>query len=181
MGLLGLHKRGTPAYRLFGILACLSAVLAIAAATTPASAGVASPGFDATLRGQATGGGGWCCGSFVHFEGSGVVKGVGAVDFTGTYTEGCLNPAVFIGRPAPCFKVLNLLLVTHNGDRLAIRGDNQWLLGVDPVPQVTTWSVDESASTGRLADFVASGTYTFDSEFSGVVVALVGSRQPNGD
>jgi hypothetical protein len=179
MGLLGLRKRGTPAYRLFGILACLSAVLAITAATTPASAGVASPGFDASLTGQATGGGGWCCGTFVHFQGSGVVMGVGAVDFTGTYTSGCSFS--FPPAPAPCFKALDLLLVTRNGDRLAIHGDNQWLSGVDPAPQVTTWSVDESASTGRLADFTASGTYTFASESSGVLVALVGSRQSNGD
>lgn len=179
MGLLVLHKRGTPAYRLFGILACLSAVLAITATTTPASAGVDSPRFDASLTGQATGGGGWCCGSFVHFQGSGVVKGVGAVDFIGTYTSGC--SLSFPPAPAPCFKALGLLLVTRNGDRLAIHGDNQWLLGVDPVPQVTTWSVDASASTGRLADFVASGTYTFATESSGVVVALVGSRHPNGD
>jgi hypothetical protein len=178
MGLLGRRKRGTPAYRLLGILACLVAMSAVTAATSPASAGVASPGFDASLRGQATGGGSWCCGSFVEFQGSGVVKGVGAVDFTGSYTSGCLNPLVF--DPALCFKTLDLRLVTRNGDRLAIHGDNQWRLGIDPAPQETTWSVDESASTGRLADLVASGTYTFATESSGIVIALTGSREPNG-
>jgi hypothetical protein len=173
MGSLALSTAGSPAYRLLGILACLFAVTAITVAATHASASAAAPRLDASLTGTATGGGSWCCGSFTEFQGSGVVMGVGAVDFTGTFRAGCDNPLIF--DPALCFRMLDLLLVARNGDTLAVQGDDRWLLGT-AAPQVTTWSVDETSSTGRFAGFAASGTYVFAVESPGVSITLSGSR-----
>jgi hypothetical protein len=177
MGYVRFRKGRSPACRLLGILACLCAVTAITAAATPAPASAASPRLDATLTGTVTGGFGLCCSSTVFFEGSSVVMGVGAVEFTGSFASGCLNPLIFI--PTPCFRRLDLLLVSPSGATLAIHGDNQWLLG-EPPPQVLTWSVDANRSTGRFADFEASGAFTFSSSSSdgSVVIALSGVRQP---
>jgi len=76
---------------------------------------------------------------------------------------------------------LDLVLVARNGDQLAISGNNDWLRPVDPAPEVTTWSVDQTRSTGRLADFAASGTYTFELVDATAVVTLSGARQPADD
>ena len=169
-----------PACGLLGILACLCVVVAVAAAATPAPASAASARLDATLTGTVTGGFGLCCSSTVFFAGSGVVMGVGRVEFTGSFASGCLNPFVF--NPTPCFRILDLLLVSPSGATLAIGGDNRWLFG-EPPAQVLTWSVDATRSTGRFADFEASGTYTFSSPDSAGVIAigLTGVRQAGGD
>ena len=169
-------KERRPAYRLLGILACLCAVMVVTAAAAPAPASAASARLDATLTGTVTGGFGLCCSSTVFFQGSGVVTSVGRVEFTGSFASGCLNPLVF--NPTPCFRILDLLLVAPSGDTLAIRGDNQWLLG-EPTPQVLTWSVDATRATGRFADFAASGVFTFSSSGSdGSVVIELSARQP---
>jgi hypothetical protein len=171
-----LHKLGSAGYKGLAILACALAVTVISAAATPASASSVPVRFEATLTGVATGGGGWCCGTFLEFRGSGVVMGVGAVAFTGRRLSGCVFPFV---DTAPCFRTLDLLLVSPNGDRLAIRGHDEWQFPVDPPPQVTTWSVDQANSTGRFADFAASGTYTYAVDGS-VLITLSGTRRPGG-
>jgi hypothetical protein len=159
------------------ILACVVAVTAISAVATPAAASSDSVKLDATLTGTVTGGVGWCCGTGITFEGSGVVMRVGAVEFTGGRLSGCAFPF----DETPCFRRLNLTLVARNGDQLAIRGSNDWTFPVDPPPQVTTWSVDQTSSTGRFADFAASGTYTFEFLNPGVRVTLSGAMEATSD
>jgi hypothetical protein len=171
------RQRRCLAYKRLAILASVFVLTAISALATPASASSPSVRFDATLTGTVTGGGGWCCGTFIDFEGSAVVKGVGAVEFTGHRLSGCL-----FGFPTmPCFRRLDLMLVARNGDQLVIRGNNEWVFPIDPVPQVTTWSVDKTSSTGRFADFAASGTYTFEFLYPDALVTLSGTMQPAGD
>ena len=175
MGSLEFRKGRSMTRSRLAIVACVLALGAISAVATPTAASSPSVRFDATLAGTATGGFGWCCGTHIDFQGSGVVMGVGAVEFTGGRRSGCLNPLVF--DPTLCFRTLDLMLVARNGDRLAIRGNNEWLLQIESPPLVTTWSVDQTNSTGRFADFAASGTYTFTAD-QGVLVTLSGTRQP---
>jgi hypothetical protein len=162
--------------RRLAVVASLLAVTAVVPAATPASAGSPSTKVDATLEGSVTGGGAWCCGHFLDFQGSAVMMGAGTVAFTGSWLGGCSFPTL----PTPCFRRLDLLLVARNGDQLALRGRNEWTLPSEPAPQATTWGVDQTNSTGRFADFSASGIYTFDEGVgsSTVTISLSGTRQP---
>jgi hypothetical protein len=176
----GRIRSGFPRKPLAVTLVCIVAVAAISAAAAPASANSAPVRFDATLVATTTGGGGWCCGTFVDFEGTGMIMGVGAVEFTGRRMSGCFPSPP--SDTAACFRTLDLTLVARNGDTLVIRGNNEWLFPVEPPPQVTTWSVDEASSTGRFVDLAASGTYTFVAEFGvGVVITLSGTRHSPSD
>jgi hypothetical protein len=156
----------------FGVFVSVLAAAAVTAAATPASPSAATAHFDATLSATATGGGGWCCGSFVEFEGNAVVPGAGALEFTGEWLHGCSFPLA----PTPCFRRLDLVLVARNGDRLAIRGNNEWTYPVDAPPQVLTWSSDPASSSGRFTDFVASGTFVVVEAGPGLEIELTGER-----
>jgi hypothetical protein len=179
MDSLDSRKRRCLMYRRIAVLASVFALTAISAMATPASAGSASVRLSSTFTGAVTGGGAWCCGTFFNFEGSATVMGVGAVEFTGHRLAGCSDP---LPLPTTCLRRLDLMLVARNGDQLAISGNNDWLRPVDPAPEVTTWIVDQTRSTGRFADFAASGTYTFELvDATAVVVTLSGVRQPADD
>jgi hypothetical protein len=156
----------------YGRIAVLGCVLAMAAAAAPASPGAAK--FDATLSARTTGGTAWCCGQVVEFEGSGVVMRMGAVEFTGQWIAGCS----FATLPTPCFRRLDLVLRARNGDQLSVRGANEWTQPVDPAPAAMTWASDPANSTGRFADFTASGTYTLVQSADGasVTISLAGLK-----
>jgi hypothetical protein len=161
-------------YSRLALLACVVALGALALGAAPASVGASSGKLDATLTASTTGGVGWCCGHGVSFEGTGVVMRVGAVDFTGDWLGGCS----FFTLPTPCFRRLNLVLTARNGDRLSIRGNDEWTQPFDSAPTTSTWSTDPAGSTGRFADFMASGTYTFVEAApggSGVTISLSGT------
>ena len=160
-------------YRRLGVLACVFAIAALALAVTPATPSSASAKLDATLSGNITGGAGWCCGESIDFEGSAVVMGIGKVDFAGHWLGGCS----FFSLPTPCFRRLDLALVARNGDRLVLRGNNEWTHPVDPAPTVTTWATDPTGSTGRFAGHTASGTYVFvkDPAETTVSISLTGT------
>jgi hypothetical protein len=166
------HKRGGMMKSRLAILGTVFALTAIVAPTTPASASSPSVGLNATVTGTVTGGTAWCCGRRLDFQGSAVVMGIGRVEFSGTWLGGCSFPTL----PTPCFRRLDLALVARNGDRLAISGNDEWVRPFDPEPQATTWSVDQTSSSGRFADFAASGTYTFAFDATTVVVTLAGTR-----
>ena len=175
MGSLGLGKRrGTHARLAF--IACVFGFAAISIGASPAATHSPSLRFEATLAGTTTWWTGWCCGTVIEFRGTGTVMGVGAVEFTGRRLSGCEFPPV--SGSTRCFRTLDLSLVARNGDRLGIRGNDEWLNPIESPPQVTSWRVDQSNSTGRFADFAASGTYTFAADADqGVLIALTGVRQ----
>jgi hypothetical protein len=166
----------------YGRLAVPACAVALALAATPASLGAssgkldatraslgASPGkLTATLTASTTGGVGWCCGRGVTFEGVGVVMRVGAVEFTGGWLGGCS----FFTLPTPCFRRLDLVLTARNGDRLSIRGNDEWTQPFDLAPTTSTWSTDPAGSSGRFADLTASGTYTFSEAPGGSSVSI---------
>jgi len=157
-----------------GVVLSVLGVAALAPAATSASSGATAVSFDATLTATSTGGTAWCCGTLVEFEGNGVVPGLGALEFTGEWLHGCS----FAFPPTPCFRRLDLVLVARNGDRLTIHGDNEWTYPVDAPPQVLTWGSDPASSSGRFADFVASGTFVVVEEGPGLTIELAGERQP---
>jgi hypothetical protein len=165
-------------YSRLAVLASVVALTALLPVATPASASSPPLKFDATLTGTVTGGTAWCCGKSLVFQGSAVVMGVGAVEFTGGWLGGCS----FFTLPTPCFRRLGLVLVARNGDQLSLRGSDEWVLPFDPAPQATTWTDDHANSTGRFADFSASGTYTFEEDLEGltVTISLSGTRQRGG-
>lgn len=104
----------------------------------------------------------------VDFAGSGVVPKLGAVDFTADWLGGCS----FATLPTPCFTRLELVLVARNGDRLTLRGNDEWTRPSDPEPAAMTWTSDPAASTGRFAGFTASGTYTLVEAPSGSTASI---------
>jgi hypothetical protein len=158
------------------VLVCVLGLGVLALGAAPASPGSPQVHFDATLTARTTGGSGWCCGRLIEFEGSGVLMGVGAVEFTGRWLSGCSFPFA----PTPCFRRLDLMLVASNGDRLSIRGNDEWTFPSDPEPTALMWSTDSVLSSGRLARFVASGTYTVKDEGPGVTISLDGTSQHGG-
>ena len=155
-------------YRRLGVLGCMLAFAALALAVTPAAPSPAAAKLDATLTAEITGGAGWCCGESVDFEGSGAVMGMGRVDFTGHWLGGCS----FFSLPTPCFRRLDLELVTRNGDRLVLRGNDEWTQPADPAPAVTTWTTDPVGSTGRFAGLSSSGTYVFSKDQAGTTASI---------
>jgi hypothetical protein len=152
---------------------CALAVLTLATAT--ASAKSSSTKLTTTVTATVTSGTAWCCGRVVEFAGSETIMGIGAVDFTGRWIAGCSFPT----SPTPCFRRLELVLVARNGDRLVLTGNDEWTLPFDAPPEATTWASDAANSTGRFADFAASGTYTLEVSTDGtsVTLTLSGIRQ----
>ena len=151
-----------------GVLGCVVVLAALTLGATSVSLGASSGKLEAELTASTTGGSAWCCGTSVDFEGSGVVKRVGAVEFTGHWLGGCS----FFTLPTPCFRRLDLVLTARNGDTLSIRGDDEWTQPFDPAPATLTWSTDPAGSSGRFADLIDSGTYTLTQDPSGTSVTI---------
>jgi hypothetical protein len=153
----------------------LVVALVLAAPASAKSQGEGTGNFTVVLSGTITGGTGWCCGSTFDFEGSGVVPGVGAVAFSGTWLGGCTG----IADPTTiCMQQLDLQLVSRSGDVLSLSADASWEFPVEDEP-AATWTVDQASSTGRFAKYRGSGTYSVVDAGSGiVVVALAGTLSP---
>lgn len=149
-------------------------VVMLAALAAPAPASAAPVNVNETLTGTVTWATGWCCGTYVEFEGNAVAPAVGAVAFTGTRSSGCAGP------PSPftqCFRRLTLTLFSSKRHVLVLSGNNEWLFPLDPLPEELSWSVDQAESSGRFADFSGSGTYTFDRVDNTVIISLSGTLE----
>lgn len=99
------------------------------ASGVPASAGTAPVKLNTTLTGTITWSTDWCCGSYFEFEGRAVLRGLGAVTFTGTWERGCS------GLPDPttiCFRTLTLELRASDGATLSLSGHNEWVYPLEP-------------------------------------------------
>jgi hypothetical protein len=155
------------------VLTVALAAFAFAPTVAAGSPSTSDARFEADLEGISTGGTAWCCGELVQFKGTGTVRAVGGVGFTGQWLHGCSFPSL----PTPCFQRLELTLVTRNGDRLVIRGDNEWTLPFDPAPAALTWTTDPASSSGRLARIEAAGTYTVVGDGPAIELSLAGTRQ----
>jgi len=154
------------------VLVAVAAVVASASTT----AGAAPRPVAATLDGTATFVVGWCCGSIERLDGRGVVAGIGAMRFTGSYLH-AVNPFLtFVEgegftHPYGVERQLNLTLTAANGDTVVIAGSTTWS-EADPAPPLT-WAV--VSSTGRFAGGSGSGTYDVRIEGSAVTITLAGS------
>jgi hypothetical protein len=154
------------------VLVAAAAVVASASAT----AGAAPRPVAATLDGTATSVAGWCCGRIDGLDGRGVVAGIGAVTFSGSYLHGVDPYVTFVEgqgftHPYGVVRQLNLTLTAANGDAIVIAGSTRWS-EADPQPPLT-WAV--VSSTGRFAGGSGSGTYDVSIEGSHATITLGGS------
>jgi len=136
-------------------------------------------------------GGGGSCVCFVpfwNFAGSTNISHLGGFDFTGAYSDGyfcsdigtdfsCLVPLTYT-------RSLTLTLTAASGQRLVL--DEHFasttrpsLLAEGDNPIQGEWTVDPEQSSGRLARFTGSGTYTLSyeshSNFATFTIALTGN------
>jgi hypothetical protein len=154
--------RGSTVKRLL-LLAAVVAVAGYSSAT--AGAGATRP-VTATLEGAATFVVGWCCGDIVALDGHGVVHGIGAVDFSGTF----LHEVDPYSSPPELGQQLRLTLTTTNGDALVLSAAVYWAQSAPRPP--LTWSV--VSGTGRLATFAGTGSSTVEIDGTAVTITLSG-------
>jgi hypothetical protein len=154
-------------------LLVLVAVAAVISGYTSAGAQATTRPVSATLNGTATLIGFGHFGISVFLDGRGVVRGIGAVTFSGAWSS---DSGLF--PPFPGTARLDLTLTAANGDAIVLAGVTTWSDANNAPP--LTWAV--VSGTGRFAQTSGSGTYTrpfFGPPFTGTTSAftmtLVGS------
>jgi hypothetical protein len=156
-------------------LIVLAAVAAVICGYSSARAEATTRPVSATLTGTATLESFWCCGFRVRLDGRGVVRGIGAVTFSGSYMSGSIPTSPPYGGEAH----LDLTLTAPNGDAIVIAGSIVFPLGEGRLGDPLPWSI--ASSTGRFAQASGSGTYTvrltrpLSPTTSCVTITLVGS------
>lgn len=182
------------------VLVMISLVAALTLVNTAAAkpnkamqinATVAADGCGVTGLECGSGGGGSCLCfvAFWNFAGdTRITPALGALAFAGSYSDGyfcsdigddlsCLVPLTYT-------RSLTLTLTAPNGDQLVLAEDfasstRPSLLSQGESPVRGAWTVDPQQSTGRLARYTGSGTYTLSyaghDTYATFTIALTGS------
>jgi hypothetical protein len=134
-----------------------SAGFATAAATRP---------LDVTLRGTVTESGvSGCCAIYWNFEGTTMIRGLGFVNFTGSYADVTL----YLSQQSR--RVLYLELAAPNGDTLTLTGEVNYPWGEQTPP--SPWTVADA--NGRFSGYSGSGTFTTETIDSTITFSLTGT------
>lgn len=152
------------------------AALAIAVGAAAPAALAAQQPVAANLAGSTQFIAGWCCGDIWGISGSGVVRGIGMVNFSSQYTTAVDPFLTFVEGlgfvpPYGEERELSLTLTAPNGDAVVLTGSAEWSQA-DPPPPLT-WSV--ASGTGRFAGASGAGTYRVSLDGSNATVTLSGA------
>jgi hypothetical protein len=136
------------------------AAVATAIGCSSSIGAAAKPPIATNLTGAATPVSGWCCGKVWKIQGRGLVQGIGAIKFSGSFTTGADPYYTYVeggGHTYPYGEIqaINLTLVAA-GDAMTIRGWDEWSqAGPAAMPR---WTLVHA--TGRFASRSGAGTYS---------------------